>query len=340
MHLNKEFRHPDTGDLFARTDVTGAVVALLPTVPDEIAAQRAMLVGPLPDVSIGAHCFEPRDCPFLKRCWPDGPDHIGNLAGVGTEKDRRPISSAASPRSASCRRRRSSTSRRNASSRRWPRTASSSSRRSRSELEPFAGRLGFLDFETIARAIPVWPGMAPWQQAAAQFSYHERQPDGTYTHAAFLAEGPKDARPPLAEAMVRATANAERVATYTPFERTRIRELQRAVPDLAAELTALEAKLIDLHPGREELRLPPRFQGQLQLEGHPHAPRPRADLQRSRDRGRPASRASRSRGSCLSRTRSRSTSAIACGRTCSTTASATPGRWCKLVERAARSWRA
>src|SRR5437660_12263756 len=82
------------------------------------------------------------------------------------------------------------------------------------ELERFGGRLGFLDFETIARAIPVWPGMAPWQQAAAQFSYHERQPDGSYTHAAFLAEGPDDARPKLAAAMVRATMQADRVGPY------------------------------------------------------------------------------------------------------------------------------
>src|SRR6266581_6570430 len=43
MHLNKEFRYPDTGDLFARTDVTGAVVEFLPTVSDEIARQREML---------------------------------------------------------------------------------------------------------------------------------------------------------------------------------------------------------------------------------------------------------------------------------------------------------
>ncbi|HEX9710322.1 MAG TPA: hypothetical protein VGB42_10210, partial [Candidatus Thermoplasmatota archaeon] len=56
MHLNKEFRHPDTGDLFARTDVTGPVVAFLPQVEGEIARQREMLAGPLPDVPIGAHC--------------------------------------------------------------------------------------------------------------------------------------------------------------------------------------------------------------------------------------------------------------------------------------------
>src|SRR5437016_1823203 len=136
------------------------------------------------------------------------------------------------------------------------------------QLEPLIvpGRLGFLDFETIARAIPVWPGMAPWQQAAAQFSYHERQPDGSYTHAAFLAEGPQDARPPLAAAMVRATANAERVVMYTPFEKTRIRELQQAVPELAAELAALEAKLIDLHPVVKNCVYHPDFRGSFSLK--------------------------------------------------------------------------
>jgi hypothetical protein len=127
-------------------------------------------------------------------------------------------------------------------------------------------RLGFLDFETIIRAIPVWPGMAPWQQAAAQFSYHERQADGTYTHAAFLAEGSDDARPKLAAAMVRATAKAERVATYTGFEKTRIRDLQRAVPELAAELAALEAKLIDLHPVVKNCVYHPAFRGSFSLK--------------------------------------------------------------------------
>src|SRR5881397_2458426 len=86
LHLNKEFRHPDSGDLFARTDVTRPVVAFLPQVADEIARQREMLAGPLPDIPIGGHCFEPRECPFVARCWPAAPDHIRNLAGVGPKK--------------------------------------------------------------------------------------------------------------------------------------------------------------------------------------------------------------------------------------------------------------
>ena len=266
LHLNKEFRHPDAGDLFARTDVTGPVTAFLPQVPDEIARQRAMLAGPLPDAPIGAQCFEPRACPFIGRCWPHGPEHIGNLAGVGPKKTvaylARGITAITD----------------------LPPTEKLTFTQKRQlkamaknrviveptlarELEPFASpRLGFLDFETIIRAIPVWPGMAPWQQAAAQFSYHERQPDGSYTHAAFLAEGPEDARPPLAAAMVRATANAERVVMYTSFEKTRIRELQRAVPELASELAALEAKLIDLHPVVKNCVYHPDFRGSFGLK--------------------------------------------------------------------------
>ena len=265
LHLNKEFRHPDSGDLFARTDVTGPVIAFLPQVPDEIARQREMLAGPLPDVPIGAQCFEPRECPFIRRCWPHGADHIGNLAGVGPKKTvgylARGITSIGH---LPAKEKLNFTQRRQLKAMAEQRIIVEPTLAR--ALEPFAGKVGFLDFETIARAIPVWPGMAPWQQAAAQFSYHERQADGSYTHAAFLAEGPGDARPPLAAAMVRATARAERVVTYTAFEKTRIRELQRAVPDLAAELAALEAKLIDLFPVVRNCVYHPDFRGSFSLK--------------------------------------------------------------------------
>jgi|SRR5690348_94777 len=265
LHLNKDFRSPDSGDLFARADVAGPVAAFLPQVPDEIARQKTMLAGPLPEVSIGAHCFEPRDCPFIGRCWPHGEDHIGNLAGVGPKKtvaylERGITAISALPK----------TEKLNFTQKRQLKAMAENrlivEPTLAGELEPFSGRLGFLDFETIMRAIPVWPGMAPWQQAAAQFSYHERQPDGSYTHAAHLAEGPRDARPPLAEAMVRATANADRVVTYTSFEKTRIRELQIAVPGLAKELAALEAKLLDLHPVIKNCVYHPDFHGSFSLK--------------------------------------------------------------------------
>ncbi|KKK55037.1 hypothetical protein LCGC14_3078610, partial [marine sediment metagenome] len=86
MHLNKEYRHPDEGDLFNRTDVTTPVDEWLGRIPAELEAQLEMLAGSCPDVEIGSQCFEPRECPFVGRCWPDSPDHIIKLYNVGGVK--------------------------------------------------------------------------------------------------------------------------------------------------------------------------------------------------------------------------------------------------------------
>lgn len=273
MHLNKECRFPDLGTLLQRTDVTALVDDLLPTIPAEIEAQLEVLTGPLPDVALGLHCFEPRECPFMARCWPQDAGHITKLYNVGPKKGcdymltgvhqiadlppRQKLPDAAKRQIRSMKENRLIVE---------PSLAVA--------LEPFQGRLGFLDFETIARAVPVWPGMAPWEQAAAQFSYHETQPDGTTRHVGYLAEGSQDARPELARAMIAATAGAEKVLMYTSFERTQIRSLQRAVPEHADGLKALEGKLIDLHPVIRDHVYHPEFLGSFSLKYvlHPLVP--------------------------------------------------------------------
>ena len=273
MHLNKEYRFPDQGDLFVRTDVTEPVAQLLPAIPTEIATQLDALLGPLPDIAIGLHCFEPRECPFLARCWPQTNDHIIKLYNVGPKKacdymltgvntigeipPKQKLPDAAKRQIRAMAENRLIVE---------PHLAR--------VLEPFAGKLGFLDFETISRAVPVWPGMAPWEQAAAQFSYHEARGDGTYRHVGYLAEGPADARPALARAMLEATAGAERIVMYTPFERTRIRSMQQAVPELVDELKQLEDKLIDLHPVIRDHVYHPDFLGSFSLKYvlHPLVP--------------------------------------------------------------------
>ena len=265
LHLNKEFRHPDVGDLFESADVTTLVDEMLPGISTEIEAQLEVLRGPLPDVAIGVHCFEPRECPFMARCWPEAPDHIIRLYNVGPKKacdymltgvhsipdipPTQKLPAAAKRQIRSMKENRLIVE---------PGLAAA--------LEPFKGKLGFLDFETISRAVPVWPGMAPWEQAAAQFSYHEARPDGTYSHVGHLAEGSHDARPELARAMLEATAGAERVVMYTPFERTRIRSLQKSEPVLAPGLKELEDKLIDLHPVIRDYVYHPDFHGGFSLK--------------------------------------------------------------------------
>jgi predicted RecB family nuclease len=268
MHLSKDFRNPDQGDLFEHADVTAEVRLLLSGVHTEIEAQLAMLGGALPEVPVGLHCHEPRDCPFMERCWPPEPDHIRRLYYVGPKRCHDYMVTGVHrigniP-----------------AKQKLPEAAKRQIRAMkenclivepglRDALKPFDVKLGFLDFETIQRAVPVWPGMAPWEQAAAQFSYHESAGGGggtMYSHAEFLAEGSEDARPLLAERMIEATSGAERVVTYSAFEKTRIRGLQLSVPSLKRELLELEGKLIDLLPVLRDHVYHPDFQGSFSLK--------------------------------------------------------------------------
>ncbi|MBK8245936.1 MAG: DUF2779 domain-containing protein [Gemmatimonadetes bacterium] len=266
MHLSKEFRHPATGDLFARTDTTGEASEQRERIPEALRRHLQVLEGSLPDVPIGLHCAEPRECPFYDRCWPDDEWHIANLYNVGPKK-------AATFMSAGVHSIRdlSEKDKKNFTVRRQVRAMDEG----RCLVEPTLGAalavldvepLGFLDFETISRAVPVWDGMAPWGMAAAQFSYHETKPGGGYRHAQHLAEGPQDARPLIAERLVEATQHAVKVVTYSAFEKTRIRELTRVVPALAPELEALEAKLVDLLPIVRDNVYEPRFRGSFSLK--------------------------------------------------------------------------
>lgn len=282
MHLNKEYRLSADGgqDLFARIDVTKEVGPLLPTIPDELHAQLEMLDGSLPDVPVGLHCSEPRECPFMERCWPREPDHISKLYNVGPVKCHDYMISGVHHISDL-----SPTQKLPAAAKRQIRAMQEKrlivEPTLHDALGPFEVRLGFLDFETIQRAVPVWPGMGPWEQAAAQFSYHvERSPrqrlklitehaehtEEPYDHFEFLAEGPQDARPALARAMVACTKDAARVVTYSSFEKTRIRGLQVSVPELRDELLALEHKLIDLLPVIRDNVYHPEFYGSFSLK--------------------------------------------------------------------------
>ncbi len=138
----------------------------------------------------------------------------------------------------------------------------------REALCEFDCRLGFLDFETIGRAIPVWPDVGPWRQVVVQFSYHEQSagaPNG-YLHRAYLAEGPGDPREELALRLLEATRDAERIVMYSSFERTRIKELAAWVPHLAPDLMALQGKLVDLLPVIQHHVYHPRFAGSFGIK--------------------------------------------------------------------------
>jgi predicted RecB family nuclease len=87
-----------------------------------------------------------------------------------------------------------------------------------------------------------------------------------YSHIGWLAEGPNDPRRELAERMLHATRNAQRIVTYTAYEKTQIRSLQKLLPDLADGLEELIAKFVDLHKVMRDCVYHPDFKGSFSLK--------------------------------------------------------------------------
>jgi len=265
MHLNPDYVHPGPADLFVREDVTDRVEALLPDIPAQIRALLKVLEGNLPVMPIGAQCRDPDECPFSSRCWPQEKDSVLSIHRMRYSK-RFELYNAGVRSVADL----PAGLRLNATQERQRRAVTSGKpvveRALVEALRPYRGRLGFLDFETVGRAVPVWDGTTCWESIPAQFSYHEGELGGPYTHAEFIASPGVDPRQELAERLVAVTRGAERVLMYTGFEAKQIRYLQEKVPAVAAELGVLLGKLIDLEATVESNVYHPDFGGSFSIK--------------------------------------------------------------------------
>ena len=244
MHLNRECRHPDLSNLFVREDVTDQVEERLRTVPRQVAAQLAALRGPLPDVEPGDHCRVPYECPFMMRCWePVPPHHVSTLYRIGRraaeliEQGYETIDELPDEL------------RLNAVAARQARAVKTGvpvvEPGLAEVLSSLESPIAFLDFETVQPAIPVWPGCRPYDQVSAQLSCHVLGRRSGLAHHEWLADGPGDPRPEIAERLLDACRSAGTVLAWSSFEKQRIAELAEAVPHRAAELRELAARITD-----------------------------------------------------------------------------------------------
>jgi hypothetical protein len=266
MHLNRDCRHPDLSNLFTRRDVGAPAEPFIHDAPGRLRVLRGALAGPLPDVPIGDHCHEPHDCPFLKRCWPEPPHAIETLFRTRPEQreehsrkgyrtlldlpDDEPLTPIQD------RQRRAA---RTGGLIVDPGLAGA--------LHDLAPPLAYLDFETVAPAIPVWNGCRPYDPVPAQLSVHREDPGGRLTHHEWLADGPGDPREAVALRLIEFTDKARTILAYNaPFERTCIRALAVRLPRLAPALEAVERRLRDLLPIVRDHVYHPAFNGSFSLK--------------------------------------------------------------------------
>lgn len=116
-------------------------------------------------------------------------------------------------------------------------------------LDKITYPLYFLDFESMQPVLPTYQGTRPYMQICFQYSLHYIEYEGgPLKHTAFLADSNgEDPRRALAEALCRDIPRDVCTMAYNdPFEKTRIKEMAEAYPDLADHLMNIREHIIDL----------------------------------------------------------------------------------------------
>jgi hypothetical protein len=258
-HVDNTFVYPGRGDyrgLLTEIDVTEAVRKLLPGVPEWLRTTRDAIRGAEPRVPVGAQCNTPYDCPFMRYCWPAGPFAVQTLPRMSKGKLGRLIESGHTDL-------RTVPADELSETQRWVQRVCCSGE---AEVLPgareFAAGLGYpryyLDFETIAAAVPLWPGTRPYEVLPFQWSCHYEPSAGQIQHAEFLDLSGEPPMRRVAESLIRVLGSDGPVLMYSVHERVVIEGLRQRFGDLDTLLGAVIDRLVDLqavvqrnyyHPG-------------------------------------------------------------------------------------------
>lgn len=256
-HIDNQFVLKTAGDyrgLLKDHPLLDDLTELLASVPDRVARARAVLAATEPAVRTGDHCNTPFTCEFRGHCasfepaapqWPVallprtgktlaarfGARGAYDLAEISERDLDNPIHRRIHAATVSGQ-------------------VYHDQMRAAAAVEGWASPLAYLDFETIAFAVPRWIGTRPYQAVPFQFSCHVEKADGGLDHVGFLSLDGADPRRACAEALVAALgAHRGAVVTYNAsFERGCVQGLAECFPDLALILMDVRDRIVDLLP--------------------------------------------------------------------------------------------
>lgn len=254
-HINNQFVLAEEGNfdgLFVDTHSFSEAMPIMAGRVKAVAEIRAVLAEPEPDIQVGGHCSDPFPCEFIGYCSRDLVPlrfPISSLPNSGkklaekwadhglAELEDVPAGSFTNA----------------VHNRIHAATVSGTPYHdvdgARAIISQWSYPRSYLDFETIAFALPRWLGTKPWEQVPFQFSLHGEGADGQIDHKEFLSLDGSDPRRACAEALVAMVPKSGSVIAYNAgFERGCITRLAARFPDLSEDLNAIAARLVDLLP--------------------------------------------------------------------------------------------
>ena len=249
-HINNRFVYPGDGDydgLLVEHDLTDEVRALEPAVLELLVAAREAVTGPRPDIPVGAQCYKPYECQFVNHCWPTDADYPVSGLGGGRAKlgefvalgyhDIRDVPADLITAETQQRIHRVTCSGE-------PEVLDGA----RQVLRALPYPRYYLDFETIAPAVPFWTGARPYAPLAVQWSCHIEDAPGRFRHREFLDLSGDPPMRSLTLELIECLGQEGPVLMWTRYEEGVLNNLAELYPDLATPISKIVDRLYDLHP--------------------------------------------------------------------------------------------
>ena len=252
MHINNQYvkNGPIEADkLFVKRDVTADVDELLPAIKGELDSMVATISSPdEPEVKIGPYCNKPRECPLTDLCksfLPEdnifilyrGGKFLYDLLDKGILKITDiPLGMKLNDKQ----------------------IIQIKSHKMDEEyidkdgLNDFLNKLKyplhFLDFETMAPAIPIFDGTRPYEAVPFQYSLHVIEKEGSKPkHYSYIAPGDVDPRLEILKKLKELLGTKGSMIAYNAtFEIRCLRAAAEAYPEFKPFVETLEARVVDM----------------------------------------------------------------------------------------------
>ncbi|MDH7499111.1 MAG: DUF2779 domain-containing protein [candidate division NC10 bacterium] len=233
--------------LFQSEDLTEEARKREGQIKEELARQREVLKGPMPEIEVGRHCGDPYGCEFQGYCWAEVPeDSVLYLRGGGTDKYA--LYAQGCRRFADLPLDRLPYHRRIQVEATLQQKDFVNPKKVRVFLKSLRYPLYFLDFETFDLPIPPFDGTRPFQKIPFQYSLHYLETEGgELKHHEFLASPGSDPRQEVARRLVDQVPDDACILVYhRDFEKGILEDLAAWFPEHGARMESLIARTKDL----------------------------------------------------------------------------------------------
>lgn len=273
-HVDSKWVYP--GDekyagLLKLVPVSGTIGPRMQQIPGWLTAARETVEGPEPEITMGKQCSDPFPCGFAAYCT--------KLAGLDTEY---PVTLLPKRDGKTLARKLYAQGHRDL--RNVPdelivkpglKVIHQACKSGKASMKPGARAVisgwsyprYYLDFETIQFAVPIWPGTRPYQQIPFQWSCHIEKAQGAFEHASFLEVSGNNPARALAESLITLLGKQGAIIAYNAsFERSVVKDLAAAFPDLATPLLAIHDRIEDLLPVTRDHYYHPAMKGSWSIK--------------------------------------------------------------------------